>query len=58
MSPAIAISTTEFGRGFAPEQDHALTATHPEDPAVAETFVVWLHARVERAVTDEFESGM
>jgi hypothetical protein len=43
MSTATAISTTEFGRGFAPDQDHALTATHPEDPAVAETFAVWLH---------------
>jgi hypothetical protein len=32
-----------FGAGLAAEQDWALTSTHPEDPDVIETFVVWLH---------------
>jgi len=40
---AAAVPTTDFGRGFGPENDHALTAAHPEDPAVMETFAVWLH---------------
>jgi hypothetical protein len=45
----MAISDPEldvFGGGLAPEQDWALTTTHPEDPDVVETFVVWLHDAV------------
>jgi hypothetical protein len=43
MSSSIVVPTADFGMGLEPEDDHALTATHPEDPAVVETFVVWLH---------------
>ncbi len=36
-------SSDPFASGREPTDDHALTAAHPDDPAVIDTFVVWLH---------------
>ncbi len=36
-----------FASGRQPHDEHALTGVHPEDPAVIETFVVWLHDRAK-----------